>query len=1461
MANVPGAGAKLDPQAAIAKHSAITQSGSAGDQAIVTRIETAIQNSPMGWLQAQFGEVDSRANSEKSQVQGKVSEQKQLVASNQKDAPADAGAAPTLGPPTAASVAHPASAGQKGGAVTPKGAGGGAGAPKAQAGGKAPAKGGAPAHPATPGGLAASMGGAQNDAQLDGMLNAYQPKSPQPTEMIGRIKQMGGIAEGFRGQLDVYVAQGGAVESTIAGAANFLGVGKDASAVWATNPYRQMGGFLGGVMTGLSALKNVTGLVGSICGKLGMVLTVVGLLGMIFPPIGAAVSGIARILNVVGLICDAISFVLSAILTGLNGVVLAKQIAAGASAEEKAATADLMMSEANDAASGMINLAMMFGPKFMKGLTSGSRGVLNSLIRRFKAVVGRISLKLTGNIKNFANRIVRRLGFGGAKMSRVGGAWKDTGLIARTTEKITQSKIGKFTANAYNSAPKLIDKVQDSLMKKYGNSAWAKKLDRVGAWSGAAAKKFDIEEKVGSWGESAGKKLGGLGANTKFGKGMATAADTAERETREAAMKIAQRDAMHLEETRWKNHQKKNPADTELGSQTPQDKAADVGKQSQKDFNIAENGRKKAEKEALQEQARIDQQSEAYWKNDKKGKGGDRDEYMEKLHKSREKRWRLEKKDATREEERKALLEIEKRTPLQEKQLKKLNSQLTELDAARRTNIKRESDAATISGHKEHEVHNWHDLGTNVWDAASPMLEMVGLKEKSKAWEAAEKHNLAKTHKWNGGAAKGAAAGRGGHGTYEEIALENRRNQMADFAAFVALGRPTATVAQTVRGMLGSINRAPAQAPAQAPGPAPTATPGPAPTQAITPNTQAQVPAAPPTPTVVPSAPSPTGAGATPTPGGPVPVPYPNQAQAPQNPLPAPVPEPAADEGGGEPLPYWPSLLPEFDKAMGDFGFMRKVATEFKKAQIEGKQKAVDTLAVYGRYEEYAQKRQEQAKAHQTAAKGTQTNTQENMTSANAGTSAANKGEAKQGEAKGAANNRAAVDLPEPETRGFWGRILGAVKRWAKNKAAAIFGWIQEKVASVILKGLCGVSMGDLREYGGALRRQQASAHQVAGGAIATSGQAGQESVKLGASAVKEAQGAADAIGECDRNIVEADTFMGDVTSFEAQLTQEKAHAQAFLGQVHAAVHAEQARKKQEAEQQAAQEAAEQQRAQQQAAQEGNGSDQAAGEGASAILAPPTPGPDSPDADSDHDGVPDNAENEAAKAQITSAAGFVGDSAERMHVQVQGRAEDYKNQLALAMTNRTGDDAGGNDLQGPARRESKTILEEFKTFVDSTKRDMDSFRDVQIDPSSAGQIADTIIQTAEHLDENYDHSMQALDDLFERTYTGIRSGERDLKTKLIGHDGLLGGANEAAMHVNDQAYETAAPVLNQAADTVMAPIKQAPIAAPATNQASPMLPMIGPLPATTTAAPATGSVVTDDHQHDPPDAPDAPASP
>ena len=100
----PGATAAVDPQAAIAKHAAVTQGGSEADQAIVHKIEAQIANSPMGRLQAMLGDAGAKASSEKGAVDGKVAEQQAEVAKNQKDAPPDAGAAPRPGPATQPAV-------------------------------------------------------------------------------------------------------------------------------------------------------------------------------------------------------------------------------------------------------------------------------------------------------------------------------------------------------------------------------------------------------------------------------------------------------------------------------------------------------------------------------------------------------------------------------------------------------------------------------------------------------------------------------------------------------------------------------------------------------------------------------------------------------------------------------------------------------------------------------------------------------------------------------------------------------------------------------------------------------------------------------------------------------------------------------------------------------------------------------------------------------------------------------------------------------------------------------------------------------------------------------------------------------------------------------------------------------------------------------------------------------------
>ena len=257
---------------------------------------------------------------------------------------------------------------------------------------------------------------------------------------------------------------------------------------------------------------------------------------------------------------------------------------------------------------------------------------------------------------------------------------------------------------------------------------------------------------------------------------------------------------------------------------------------------------------------------------------------------------------------------------------------------------------------------------------------------------------------------------------------------------------------------------------------------------------------------------------------------------------PAAQEEPDAD-GGGEALPYWPALLPEFDKAQHDFGWMTKVAVEFKKAQIEGKQKAVDTLAVYGRYKEYSALRSAAAKKNQEGAAATGQATAANVGHASQTEGQAGQGEAKQGEAKGAANDKAATDLPEPESRGFWGRILGAVKRWAKNKAAQVFGWIQERSHRSSCRACAACRWATCastpaRCAGSNRRRTALPTTRKTSGAAATT------SIKLGADATKKRKARPTRSASATRNIIDADTFMADVASFEGQLAEEKANAQ-----------------------------------------------------------------------------------------------------------------------------------------------------------------------------------------------------------------------------------------------------------------------------------------------------------------------------
>ena len=75
-------------------------------------------------------------------------------------------------------------------------------------------------------------------------------------------------------------------------------------------------GGLASFMRFLSAFQNVVSIVGNICAKVGMVLTVLGLIRHHPRADRCGRIAVARVLNVVGIVCDALGFALSGILAG-----------------------------------------------------------------------------------------------------------------------------------------------------------------------------------------------------------------------------------------------------------------------------------------------------------------------------------------------------------------------------------------------------------------------------------------------------------------------------------------------------------------------------------------------------------------------------------------------------------------------------------------------------------------------------------------------------------------------------------------------------------------------------------------------------------------------------------------------------------------------------------------------------------------------------------------------------------------------------------------------------------------------------------------------------------------------------------------------------------------------------------------------------------------------------------------
>ena len=124
-----------------------------------------------------------------------------------------------------------------------------------------------------------------------------------------------------------------------------------------------------------------------------------------------------------------------------------------------------------------------------------------------------MTLRLGGGVRNFANRIVRRMGFGGVSANRVRGQGVTSpGLITRAKEAFKGSAAGRL----WNSAPAKIDAWGNAAMSRFGNTGVAKWLDRKSAGMAAWADKWDIDKRLGNLGERAGRNVGYAGTGSRF---------------------------------------------------------------------------------------------------------------------------------------------------------------------------------------------------------------------------------------------------------------------------------------------------------------------------------------------------------------------------------------------------------------------------------------------------------------------------------------------------------------------------------------------------------------------------------------------------------------------------------------------------------------------------------------------------------------------------------------------------------------------------------------------------------------------------------------------------------------------------------------------------------------------------------------------------------------------------------
>jgi hypothetical protein len=978
-----------------------------------------------------------------------------------------------------------------------------------------------------------------NDGDLDKWLNNYPHKSSETNEKLSKIKEMAGIAQSFDGQLEKTVADGsGKMAGAKAGLVDFLGK-KEVGAIFGHNPYDKVQGGLGSIMRGLSTFQNVVSIVGNVAGKIGMILTVVGLIGMILPPIGAAVSAVARVLNIVGIVCDAIGFALSGILTGLNGVVLAKQIGAGASNEEKAATADMMMTEATSAGGHVLSLAMTYGPGFMKGFKNASKGVISKLFSGIKNKIGTFATKALGPVGNWAKNIGYKMGFGLAEKTGEGllaKAWKAPGTVL---EKVRGTSLVRKINNS--EAMQWVEQKA----AKLDNNAWLNKIDGYGEKLGeSAGEKFAANKhvtkatpKIDSWEKETTKELDEAvahNAGRNAGNKMAAKIDrdiTAARETEINQIADNMDEAGHVPKENMAISKSAGRHADKLERQEEKMVANSEKEAEEKALDQRKEGRIEKEKDANEEEKRVEE-----WKKDPK----DFQAKTDAIEAQREiVEQRLKDKNITDDERKIAEAENEKlRAEADERHLAAM---------------------AAANGESPKTLWDLKKQGMEAW-------EQGHLKdEKGEKLEEGKKDIEEKA---------------GGHGDFEKLEKAEQRENIAEWAKGEA---PEVAVYEHVEGMLEDLDEGD-EAKDEHEGDEHESEGGDdaktdddsdagddSPNASFEPNADQAASNGGGEPTNDESkafeGASASGAGAGSESSAPAPaiaaVAAPAAAAAPaEEDKMAEVPE----------LVYWPKLVSgqdgEFAKAAKDLMRMKQIAYAFQKAQLEARKKALETVATLAKASDDANLKQAKAMDHSISINGTIEEASKSGASANHGSEQATQGQAQQDKGKGNADAKPGetnIDIGEKPSR--WHpikRIWWYVKNWAKKAAAKVFGWIQDQIASLVLRALCGVSMDQMRAYTTALHHRMEFSKLV--------GQQGQKNAKDTMDATlntkKESKSASDEAlddaKECDRNVGDANTFVKDVEATEQDLVKQQAAAKAFLADLSAAVAAERAKKKEE---------------------------------------------------------------------------------------------------------------------------------------------------------------------------------------------------------------------------------------------------------------------------------------------------------